>query len=56
VVRCLATHANPQTGERDRPVLTTLTHAFAQEHPTFGVCLVPQRSGLIRIGDQLVLT
>jgi uncharacterized protein YcbX len=56
VVRCLATHANPQTGQRDRPVLTTLTHAFSQEQPTFAACLVPQGPGVIRIGDELVLT
>src|SRR5581483_6345282 len=33
--RCLATHANPHTGRRDRPILTTLTKAFDQEKPTF---------------------
>src|SRR5262249_2225362 len=27
-VRCLATHANPETGVRDLPVLTTLTRSF----------------------------
>ena len=55
VVRCLATHANPHTGERDLPVMTTLTHSFEQERPTFAVCLVPESPGVIRIDDELVL-
>jgi uncharacterized protein YcbX len=55
VVRCLATHANPQTGLRDHQVMTTLTHAFSQEQPTFAVLLVPQAPGVIRLGDALVL-
>jgi uncharacterized protein YcbX len=50
-VRCLATHANPDTGERDRPVLTTLTRAFGQEQPTFAVALQPEGQGTIRVGD-----
>jgi hypothetical protein len=33
--RCLATHANPDTGERDQPILTTLTGVLSQEKPTF---------------------
>jgi len=36
-VRCLATHANPATGERDLEVMQTLVKAFAQKQPTFGV-------------------
>ena len=31
--RCLATHANPRTGERDHQIMTTLTHAFGQKRP-----------------------
>jgi len=50
-VRCLATHANPETGERDLPVLTTLTAAFGQERPTFAVALTPLGPGEIRLGD-----
>src|SRR4029434_7141820 len=30
-VRCLATHANPTTGERDVPILTTLTTVCGKE-------------------------
>jgi hypothetical protein len=44
-VRCLATHANPTTGERDVPMRTTLTTVFRQEKPTFGVAMVPRSGG-----------
>jgi len=57
-VRCLATHANPETGERDLPMLTTLISAFAQEQPTFGVAMVTSASGAggqIHIGDKVSL-
>jgi uncharacterized protein YcbX len=53
--RCLATHANPETGERDQPVLTTLTRAFDQDEPTLAVALVPLGSGTLRVGDELAL-
>ena len=53
--RCLATHANPQTGERDRPVLTTLTRSLGQEEPTMAVALVPLGAGQIRLGDEIEL-
>lgn len=48
VVRCLATQANPDTGERDRHVLMTLTRTFAQEQPTFAVALIAEGAGEIR--------
>jgi uncharacterized protein YcbX len=51
--RCLATHANPATGDRDLPILTTLTRSFHQQDPTFAVAMVPSRGGEIRIGDQV---
>jgi uncharacterized protein YcbX len=55
-VRCLATHANPTTGERDVPMLTTLTTVFGQEKPTFGVAMVPsQAGGPIHVGDHVTL-
>jgi hypothetical protein len=55
-VRCLATHANPTTGERDVPILTTLTTVFGQEKPTFGVAMVPsQAGGPIHVGDHVTL-
>jgi uncharacterized protein YcbX len=50
--RCLATHANPATGERDLPILTTLTQKMGQENPTFAVAIVPTRAGgEIHVGD-----
>jgi uncharacterized protein len=55
-VRCLATHANPTTGERDVPMLTTLTTVFGQEKPTFAVAMVPTHAGgHIHVGDHVTL-
>jgi len=54
--RCLATHANPKTGERDLPILTTLTKVFGQEKPTFAVAMVPSHAGgHIHVGDHVTL-
>ncbi|HZD39822.1 MAG TPA: MOSC domain-containing protein [Terriglobales bacterium] len=54
--RCLATHANPKTGERDLAILPTLIKVFRKERPTFAVALVPSRSGgQIHVGDQVAL-
>jgi hypothetical protein len=54
--RCLATHANPVTGKRDLPILTTLAHKIGQENPTFAVAMLPSRAGgQIRVGDQVTL-
>ena len=54
--RCLATHANPITGERDLPVLSTLTQKMGQEYPTFAVAMLPSGGGgRIRVGDQVTL-
>lgn len=56
-VRCLATHANPKTGERDLPILMTLIKVFGQEQPTFAVAMVPSRGGgEIHVGDKVSLT
>lgn len=53
-VRCLATHANPNTGERDLPILTTLLSAFAQQHPTFAVAMVTSGAGgRVHVGDKV---
>jgi MOSC domain-containing protein len=55
-VRCLATHANPVTGQRDIAVMTTLTSAFGQERPTFGIGLIPTGAGgEIAIDDRVDL-
>ena len=55
-LRCLATHANPKTGERDLPILTTLTRVFGQEQPTFAVAMVfSHGGGRIHAGDEVSL-
>jgi len=54
--RCLATHANPRTGERDLPVMKVLTSRFAQADPTFAVGMVTSGpGGEIRVGDPVVV-
>lgn len=54
VVRCLATHANPVTGERDQDVMQTLTREFGHERPTMGVLAVPRAASTLRVGDEVV--
>lgn len=52
--RCLATHANPDTGERDADVMGTLVTEFGHEDPTFGTLLLPaDGGGTIRVGDEV---
>ncbi|MFV0434178.1 MAG: MOSC domain-containing protein [Leucobacter sp.] len=54
IVRCLATHANPDTGVRDAPVLTGLTRKIGQREPTLGRLMLPSgRGGILRVGDEL---
>lgn len=54
--RCLATHANPSSGERDLPILETLTRSFHQEKPTFAIGMVTSGpGGRIHVGDQVSL-
>jgi len=54
--RCLATHANPRTGERDLPLMTTLVTAFRQTQPTFAVGIVTRGpGGDIRTGDDVTV-
>jgi uncharacterized protein YcbX len=56
VVRCIATHANPDTGERDAAILTTLTRTFGNEQPTFGVLLLPTGDGgEVHVGDEVTI-
>lgn len=53
-MRCLATHANPTTGERDLAVMPKLVQAFRQGEPTFAVAMMPLGSGgEVRLGDQV---
>jgi uncharacterized protein YcbX len=54
-VRCLATHANPASGERDLAVMQTLVRAFGQKEPTFGVGMLSAAGGVIRVGDAVTL-
>ena len=54
-VRCLATHANPLTGERDLQVMQMLMKMFAQREPTFGVGMLSEAGGEIRVGDTVAL-
>ncbi|MSQ11961.1 MAG: MOSC domain-containing protein [Dehalococcoidia bacterium] len=57
LIRCLATQANPLSGERDLPVLATLTESFSQERPTFGVALALDGSGgVIHVGDEVTVS
>ena len=54
--RCLATHANPQTGQRDLQVMQTLVKAFGHREPTFGVALFTRGpGGTIAVGDPVTL-
>lgn len=54
--RCLATHANPLTGERDLPILTTLKQHFKQKKPTFAVAMLTNGiGGQIHRGDPVCL-
>ena len=54
--RCLATQANPHTGERDLPILKTLVGSFNQEKPTFAIGMVTRGAGgKIRVGDKVSL-
>ncbi len=54
--RCLATQANPDSGQRDLPILKTLTHAFNQEKPTFAVGMLTRGpGGEIFVGDEVSL-
>lgn len=66
IVRCLATHANPDTGLRDAPVLKTLTAAFDRAEPILGRLLLlagasgsvddtSRIGGVIRVGDEVVV-
>ena len=54
--RCLATHANPITGERDVPVMKILLKAFPGERPTFAIAMITNgRGGTIHVGDDVTV-
>ncbi|HET9663424.1 MAG TPA: hypothetical protein VFP00_04285, partial [Burkholderiales bacterium] len=55
-VRCLATHANPDTGRRDVLLMPLLMRSFAQEQPTFGVGMLTRGAGgAIHLGDEVTI-
>ena len=52
--RCLATHANPASGERDVPMMPLLMKRFGQKQPTFAVGMVARGAGgRVRVGDEV---
>jgi uncharacterized protein YcbX len=53
VTRCLATHAHPLGGTRDRPIMQTLLKLYPAERPTFAVMMTSERGGTIRVGDRV---
>lgn len=54
--RCLATHANPQTGQRDLPIMASLQRLFPADRPTFAVAMIPTNApGEIHLGDDVIL-
>ena len=54
--RCLATHANPITGERDVPVMKILLKAFPEKRPTFAIAMITSgRGGTIHVGDNVTV-
>jgi uncharacterized protein YcbX len=53
--RCLATHANALTGERDLPIMKKLLELFPRERPTFAIAMTTDRAGTIRVGDKVEL-
>ncbi len=55
--RCLATHANPLTGERDLPIMRTLIKVFPREKPTFAIAMITiDHGGAIRVDDKVRLS
>ena len=53
--RCLATHANPVTGERDLPIMKKLLEMFPRERPTLAIAMTTDRGGIIHVGDEVEL-
>jgi uncharacterized protein YcbX len=54
--RCLATHANPITGERDVPVMKILLKVFPKKRPTFAIAMITTgRGGTIHVGDEVTV-
>ena len=56
VTRCLATHVEPQSGQRDIDIMGTLTRIIGQPEPQFAISLVAKTPGTIHIGDEVRTT
>lgn len=54
IVRCLATTANPDTGQRDADTLGTLRAQF--DHQNFGVYARVISGGTVAVGDMLIVS
>ncbi|MBN9185365.1 MAG: MOSC domain-containing protein [Microbacterium sp.] len=55
IERCTAIMADPDTGERDAPLLRLLVSEFGQATPTLGILLLPvDGGGTVRVGDPVV--
>ncbi len=55
VTRCLATHVDPQTAQRDIDVMGTLTRIIGQDQPQFAISIEAKNPGTIHIGDEVSL-
>jgi len=54
--RCLATHANPLTGQRDLPIMKALINVYPREKPIFAIAmLATDHGGTIHVGDKVTL-
>ncbi len=56
VTRCLATHAEPATGERDIDVMGALTRVIGQSEPQFAVSVAARNPGVISLGDEVTVS
>jgi uncharacterized protein len=52
-MRCAATNANPETGERDQNIPALLSKTY--DHSDCGIHLMPVSDGIIKVGDPLIL-
>ena len=55
VTRCLATHVDPTTGQRDIDIMGTLTRIIDQTEPQFAVSIAAKNPGIIRLGDEVTV-
>ena len=53
--RCIATHVDPLTGQRDLTIMKTLREVFPCEKPTFAIAMTAGRGGSIYVGDKVEL-